>query len=234
MSSSNNTIFQLSKLELVEAILRKLSVLGEGQSANTIQILTGTEALNTVVYMLQAKGMSLWSRKEIDLVLIANQQNYSIGIGTTNNVPFPLQIEQATLKYNIGNSFISLTPYANYDFLNLPVSNGVPVGYQYTPGINTGILKLWPIPDASSSTQNTIELSYFQPFDKFVSNSDTASFTQEWHLPLIYQTAVVLADEYSKSIQEKQWLSKLAEQYTEIAMDAGNEMESVYFQPMRH
>jgi len=232
MTTSNNTIFQLSRDDIINAALRKLSVVGEGQVANANQLTDAAQALNTLVAEMQTLGLHLWKRFEYSLTLVAGTSNYTIGVGQTLNLPFPLKLIQAETLLTGASSRIDLEIKANYDFNNLPNSStGTPVAVTYQPFVNYGIVSVWPTPDASVPALSSIVLTYQKPFDYFDTGTDTADFPQEWGNALIYQLALVLSDEYGLPLDDRRWLEKQADKRLASALATASEDTSIFLYP---
>lgn len=230
MTTSNNTIFEVSRDTIINAALRKLGVLGEGVSANSTQLSVGAEALNLIVAEFQTFGMPLWSREEYLLVLNPGQQLYTFGIGQEINIPFPLHIQQALLEVPPYTTQIDIGLLSSYDFRLLPNgSRGTPVNLMYQPKINYGELSVWPTPGTSVPTGTHIKLIYQAPFQYFDSGTNTPYFPQEWGNALIYQLALNLSDEYTIPEQKKAFIEKQAEKHLSSALSFGTEDGSLFF-----
>lgn len=232
MSTSGVTISQLSRDDIINAALRKLMVIGEGQSANATQITTASQALNNLVAEFRTLGMSIWARKSYDLVLVTSQQDYTMGVGQTLNLPYPLKIYTANLLQPPAfDTKIVVNPLSFTDFDLLPNgSTGIPVNYKYQPKTNLGIFSVWPIPDSSVTSGTKIRLSYQSPFEYFTAGVDTPDFPEEWNNALIFQLASVLADEYGVSDMKLSRVMKQADIHLATALSGGTEEASMYFQ----
>lgn len=229
MATSGVTILQLSRDSIINAALRKIGVIGEGVVANAEQLLTGTEALNTLVMEFATLGMPLWKRTELALSMVAGQRVYTIGVGQTINQPFPLKISEATFQYVGSNSEQDVEIKANYDFNLLPSnSQGVVVSMKYQPFINFGVVTVWPTP---STANGTLTLTYQAPYDVFVDGANTPDFPQEWQNALIYNLSLLLSDEYGIPLPDKQWIEKQATKHLSQALDFGTEEASVTLYP---
>lgn len=232
MTTSNQTINQLSGDDIINAAYRKLVVIGQGQTANAQQITDGRQALNNIVAEFRTLGMSLWARKTYDIVLVTNQQNYTMGVGQTLNLPYPLKIYTANLLQppNFDTKII-VNPMSFTDFSLLPNGSvGVPVNYSYQPKINQGVFSVWPIPNASVLAGTLIRITFQSPFEYFIAGVDTPDFPEEWNNALIYQLAVSLSDENGVSTQKQQWLAAQAEKHLATALSGGTEEASFYIQ----
>lgn len=236
MATSNFTLFELDRDEIIAAAMRKAQALAKGQSPDTQDLSDFTQALNTLVATFQVDGMQLWARSTYTLTLVSGQASYVFGVGQAVNIPFPLKIHQAILQDTTGTGRIDMSPMSKYDFNLLPqnptpMALGQPTNFCYTPAINVGTLEVWPAPDATTASNYTIELVYQRPFDAFVSASDTPYFPQEWHLAIIYGLASIIADELGIPLQDKQYLDKKAEFFHQQALSFGSEEASLFIQP---
>ena len=89
MASSGVTAYTYTRDQIINAALRKLSVLSEGVSANATQLSTGAEALNLLILQYQALGMPLWSRKVKTTTMVSGTSSYTL------SSPKPLKVFQA-------------------------------------------------------------------------------------------------------------------------------------------
>ena|SRR3990167_7718111 len=232
MTTSGNTIFQLSRDDIINAALRKVLVLGEGQTANATQLTTAGQALNAIVATFQALGMSAWARKELAITMVSGQRDYTIGIGQAIAQPFPLHIYQAVLNIPSSDSQIDVTVMARHDFNLLPsTSGGTPVNATYQPFINYGVLSVWPTPDTSTITGTTVTITYQAPFEYFVAGTDTPFFPQEWANALIYALAVSVAPENGLPIMDRKDLKEDARVHLDTVLMNGAEDGSIFFGP---
>ena len=233
MTTSGSTLFNLTRNQLIEASLRKLSVLAEGQSANSSQLATGMEAQNTAIALLQSVGMPLWARKEYQFPLVASTATYTIGVSQTINTPFPLKIHQAILRNTDTNSDLEMEIPAIYDYYRMSplISSGIPIKLYYQPLVNYGTITVWPTPDTVAAASYEVRLIYTRPLEDFTAAGETMDFPKEWHAAIIYNTAVFLAPEYGTPLADRNALKAEAKQYTEMAESLGSDNSSVYFVP---
>lgn len=232
MTTSNNTIWQLTRDEIINAALRKIGVVGEGQVANAQQLLDGAQALNALVAEFQTLGLLLWKRVEI-AVPLTTAGTYQIGVGKTVDVPFPLKISQGNLMLAGSSTNLDMMLISRYEFNNLPTASGTPIQLSYQPFVNYGELSVWPTPDTSVPSGSTVTLTCQEPFDMFTSGTETADFPQEWQNALIYNLALTLSDEFSLPLDDRRWLEKQAEKRLGIAQSSSTEEASVFFYPDR-
>ena len=228
MTTSSVYTFQMTRDELITAAMRKLGVLAEGQTPTATNLSDGQVALNGAIAQLRAIGMPLWARSEYTFTPTTG--SYTIGTGMTLNTPFPVKLLQAFRTES--NAKIPMELTARQDFNILPTtSGGTPIKVCYQPFINYGTVYLWPTP-ASTNTA-TVTLVYQRPFQYFTTGTETADFPEEWQIPLIYTTAVLLAPEFGIPLQDRQALRSEVKEYVELAMEVGGEDASFFVQPER-
>jgi len=220
--------------QLVKSALRKLSVLGDGQSPSTTQYDAGVEALNAMLKTFVVKGMPLWAITEQDVPLIASTSEYEFGESVLPAAtPAPLKVLQAVLKDLTAETSIPMNVRTHYDFnlLSNQASEGTPNTYWYEPLNQTGILHIWPLPDSYSVTNRVITLVYQRPFYDMIDVTDTLDFPQWWHDAVIWGLAFRLAPEYGIPLQDRKNLGLEAQFFLEEALSFGEEEGSMYFQP---
>lgn len=221
-----STTFALTSDQLVNAALRKLAVLGDGQSPSSTQLANGTIALNAMLKGFASKGMPLWAITEQPISL-TNSQDYPL---TTNA---PLKVIQAILVNNTAGNMIPLNLKTHYDFnlLNTSYAPGTPVHYWYEPLNQSGILHVWPTPDAYNIANCVIKITYQRPFNDMVGGADALDFPQNWQEAVIYGLAHRLSAEYGIPLQDRQLLASEAKMFLDEALAFGTEEGSLFIQP---
>lgn len=235
MATSNITIYELNRNNIINAAMRKLAALAKSQTADSVDLDNGAQALNALVAEFQTLGMPLWARSEYNLTLVANTRTYTFGVGQTTNTPFPLKVYSAVLSHTSSGTVSDVFPLARTEFNLLNTSTtGRVVNYTYQPFINYGVLSVWPKPDANTATNYTLKLTYQRPFDGFNASGDTPYFPQEWQNALIYNLAVSLAPEFGIPLEDRQLLMKEAAMHLDTALQGSGEEASLFFQVDRY
>jgi hypothetical protein len=228
MTTSSSYTNQLTRDQLLTAALRKLGVIAEGQTPSAANLADGQIAINAAIGQLRGLGMPLWARSEYTFTPTTN--SYTIGTGMTLNTVFPVRMLQAFRTES--NAKIPMELVARQDYNILPTTVGsMPLKVNYQPFVNYGVVSLWPTP--ASTNTSTVTLVYQRPFQYFTSGSETADFPEEWLLPLIYTTAVLLAPEWGIPLADRTALKSEAKDYIETATMSGQEDASFFIQPER-
>lgn len=228
MTTSSSYTNQLTRDQLLTAALRKLGVIAEGQTPSAANLADGQIAINAAIGQLRGLGMPLWARSEYTFTPTTN--SYTIGTGMVLNTVFPVRLLQAFRTEN--NSKIPMELEARQDFNILPTTpDSLPIKVNYQPFVNYGVVSLWPTPAATNTS--TVTLVYQRPFQYFTSGGETADFPEEWLLPLIYTTAVLLAPEWGIPLADRTALKSEAKDYIETATMTGQEDASLFISPER-
>lgn len=221
-----STNFTMTSDQIVTAALRKLAVLGDGQTPSATQLANGTTALNAMLKAFEAKGMPLWAISE-QLVPLSNVRNY------TFSTDAPLKVMQAIL---VDNSTGSTTPmnlknHYDYNLLNGNAAVGPPINYWYEPLTQSGVLHLWPTPDSYSITNCQVKLVYQRPFADMTSGTSALDFPPYWLEAVIYNLTHRLSSEYGIPLQDRQMIAQEAQLFLNEALSFGTEEGSLYLQP---
>jgi hypothetical protein len=233
MATSGTTTFDLTRDSIINAALRKLSVIAKGQTAETLDVTNASEALNVMLKTFETKGMPLWAINEYTFPMTATR-TYNIGVGKTLNTPAPLKITQAYIKDTITNYSTPINIQTHYDYnLSNPKSNdtGTPVNLEYEPLNQQGNIRLWPTPDTYSISSRSITITYQRPFEDMTASTDAVDFPQYWLEAVIYGLASRLAPEYGLPLPDRADLRQEAAYFLNEAMSFGSEEGSLFFQP---
>ena len=233
MATSGDTTWQLQRDQIIAAALRKVGF-AEGETPNATQIANAAEALNALITSLRADGMPVWAMKTFSFTPTAGVMDYNIGVGQTINTPMPMKLTQAERVDTIGGVRVPLNIYTDYDFKllsNFANTTGTPVQIYYQPLSTLGKIRLWPIPDTTFATGNTIELTYQRPFEEFDTATDEPDFPSYWTRAIIYGLSAELGPEYGLALQDRSYLEKKAMDTKELALSFGTEEGSIRFMP---
>ena len=235
MTTSGNTLNQLTRNQYIEAALRKLNVIADGQTPSSENYTNATYAFNALIGEFRALGMPLWARQSYSLTPVATTQSYTFGVGQTVNTPYPVRLLQAVRVATSAGTRIPMEIVADYDFNMLPGnSSGFPIKVTYQPKVNSGVLKLWPTPDTTAASGCTIQLTYIRPTEYMSASTDTVDVPEEWTNPIIFGLASRLAPEWGIPLPDRQMLDRTAEQILQRVLENGQEDASVFFQVERY
>lgn len=231
MSTSGSTNFSTNRDQLISGSLRMAGAIAQGETPSATLVSEAAEALNMLVKAMQADGMPLWAIKQYSVTLTATS-SYTIGVGSTVNTPKPLKVIQAFLHNTATNIDIPMRVITRdeYNRLGNKTSTGQPIQCFYEPLNTTGVLHVFPVPDTYSIANTQITLVYQRPFEDFDVSTDEPDFPQEYYHCIKLMLADTIAPEHGLSIQERQDLSKRAQNAHTDASGFGTEEGSFFIQ----
>jgi hypothetical protein len=230
MATSGDTTWALNRDQVITGALRKLAVLPSGGTPTAAQIADAAESLNALVKAFQADGMPLWKITSTTFTVTDGTSSYTIGpSGYTVTAAQPLKVLQA-LYTPSGGQNTPMNVYNRYDFNMLPAvaTEGAPVNLYYQPLSTSGVIKLWPTPDNSTTT---ITIHYQAPFEDMDAAANDFDFPPYWIQALIYMLAWSMSPEYGIPPTDRGLLMKEALYWKEQALSYGQEESSIYMQP---
>lgn len=230
MATSGNTIYQLTRNEIIESALGSLGVIAQGQAPSSEDYTIGARFLNTTIARFRTLGMPLWARTSYSWT--PTTDTYLIGDGQTLDTPYPIHLLQAYREDSSGNH-VDIDIDADYDYNTFPTSAGGQTPYKitYSPKVNYGIIKFWP----TALTNNTEEVTivYTRPLEYFDSSTNTMDLPEEWYDAVIWDLACKLAPRWGIPLNDRQLLRKDADLFLKQAIDNTFEDASFYLQPVR-
>lgn len=234
MSTSGITENQLTRNQFIEAALRKLNVIADGQTPSSDNYSNSTIAFNALIGEFRVLGMPLWARKSYTFTPVASTSSYTIGTGQTLNTPYPIHMLQAYRLDNSGGTKIPMEIQSDFNFNLYPTgSSGAPIQLTYQPKVNVGVIQLWPTPDATATANSTITIVYTRPTEYVSTSTDTLDVPEEWYNAIIYNLAVRLAPEWGIPLPDRQMLAREAKDILDRAVESGYEDASLFFQPFK-
>jgi hypothetical protein len=229
MATSGSTNFATSRDQLISGALRMAGAIAQGETPSATLVSEASEALNMFVKAKQADGMPLWAIKKYSVTLTATG-DYTIGVGSTVNTPKPLKVIQAYLSYTASGTDVPvrIITRQEYEMLGNKTSVGYPNQVFYEPLNTTGVLHVYPVPDATVAAACTLKIIYQRPFEDFDASTDEPDFPQEYYHAIKLNLADILAPEHGLAIQDRQDLSRRALAAWQEALGFGTEEGSMY------
>lgn len=79
MATSGSVNFSMNRDEIINAALRKISAVGEGQTATASMITDAAQELNRMVKAWMNQGAHLWTYQDLIVFMTVGQESYNIG-----------------------------------------------------------------------------------------------------------------------------------------------------------
>jgi hypothetical protein len=193
--------------------------------------------INPLIKQYMTFGMPVWAITEstISFSQLGTTAGVTIGLtGQTVNQVAPLKVIQGLRVDNLAVITVPLNiyTYEDYEILSNKGAIGAPVHVFYQPLRNSGVIKVWPLPDAGYWQVNgSLYIRYHRPYQDFTVGTDEPDFPIEWTKALIYGLGYDLAPEYGIDTQQRQTLKADRDEAIESCLSFGTEEGGFYIQP---
>lgn len=124
-----------------------------------------------------------------------------------------------------------LTESSRHDYENLANkdSQGNPTQFYYNPKRDDGVIYIWQTFD---SVREVVHLTTQRSIEDFDLSTDNPDFPQEWYLPLVYNLAAIVADDYYIPEQKLNRIIAMADGLYDKVSGYDQEPASIQFVPV--
>lgn len=195
--------FATTQSQIIEAALREVGGIYEGQPMSAYQEENGLQKLNQLVKSWQNRQVFIWTERTFTVPLVIGTHRYAL-----EDDPTFISINKAYLRKATTNEDIRLErmSWADYQDIENKTESGEPLIITIDPDVSDNEIVLWPVPLAADSLYilGTIKLKDFADAD------GTGNIAPNWELALIWALALELSSSYGVPLQERQWIEKRA------------------------
>lgn len=211
--------FSETRNSIIRRALRLSGQLEEGGEPSGDQMVTGAQALESLVKFLQAEGTQLWSIENRTMPIVANTDTYTLGTDV-------LVINVATLTDTAGE-LTRLSMVADDIFMSQknPTMTGRPTLMNVRLSQVTPSFQLYPVPDGAY----TLGYKVIRKLADFDTALGTPDMPQRWYDPLVYSLAANLADEYQLPLDVRAFLAAKAKDMRRIAGQLDQDPQDVFY-----
>lgn len=192
MALSGTISFNMTAQQLIDAALRKITVLGEAESASGNQYADAQTELQLMLGTWSQQGPNLWTITEGTAIpLISGTATYTLS-------PRPRSV--ATVRFAVsGVEQRPMTEWDRQDWDRFPqkAQTGAPLKYLVDRQRTSTTLTFWPIPNQTGVW--TAPYSYERVFQDVTQPSQDIDVPQEWLETVMVNLASRLADDYRLS-----------------------------------
>ena len=146
-------------------------------------------------------------------------------------IPRPERILECN-RINDGNR-VEITELTNNEYRNLPnlTTAGTPIQYHYERKVGAGRFYIWNTANATSVSDDTIEIIYEAQIEDMDSSTDDLDLPQEWIEAVTHGLAYRISKRYGVERLERVIIRADAEEMLENAKNFDFENGSLYIQP---
>lgn len=183
--------------DIIESALRKIQVLGRGQSLDADSAQNGLDALNQMIdsWSIESGGSIVFTETRESFPLTASQASYTIGSGGDFDTVKPYEI--LAMFVRVGETDYSLQSmdakqYA--DISDKDLKSDYADYYYFDNNYPLSTITLYPVP----STGQTLHIYSLKALSNLTGLTTELAFPKGYERALIHNLAVELAPEYEK------------------------------------
>lgn len=179
--------------DIITRALRSLSVLAQGESADSDQLSDGLVSLNDMLVAWSNERLTVYKTVQESIALVGGQSAYDIGSGATSiNTVRPIKIEGAFIRLGGVDYPLQILTREQYNEIsNKSLSSDLPCALYYDPGFPTSNIRIYPAP-----TGGTLYFDSWKPFSAFSTVSDAVSLPPGYDRALRLNLAVEMMPDY--------------------------------------
>ena len=194
--------------DIINRALRSLSVIGQGESADTNQANDCLVALNDMIASWANETLMLFQVVQDSLALVPGKKDYTIGEGAYDlNTVRPTEILQSFVRLNGVDYPVKIIDRQRYQNIVLKTTqSNFPSWLYYDTGFPASTIRLWATPSAV----NMLYIDSQKPLAGFANLTDAISLPPGYDRALRLNLAVELMPEYQVSNQRIDQMARQA------------------------
>lgn len=193
MAVSDSTDFSETAQQLIVDAMAELGIAEDEEPLQQVDLEKGLRALNRMLKAWQADGVMIWTLDEGTLTLAQGQAEYSFGPGADfTERPFDLSDD---MRINRSGNDLVMARLSRDEYMALPnkAVQGYPTQWYYDRQRDTGVLRVWPAPDAAAGT---LKFTFRRVIMDMDGAEDDIDLPQEWHEAIVFGLADRLVGMY--------------------------------------
>ncbi len=222
MALSGSVDFSLTAREVITFALKKINVVGLGQSVSADEAEDARLQLNLMLKSWQMTGPNLWKKTEGSVALTNATASYDLSAGLN-----PLRILSVRYR-NTSARDLPMQEMERTEYFDLPfkTSPGTPNSFYFDPQRSAPTLYVWPV--QAVITTETLQVTYHKRSDDIDTLDNDIDVAQEWLETVGYNLASRLLDDHSVGGEIAQRIVARAELLHTAAMDFDRESTMVF------
>lgn len=147
----------------------------------------------------------------------------------TSKASRPMRIQSAGVI--VDDIETPLTIISRQEYFDLPTkttSEGQPTQVYYDPQLGSGVLYVWPVPDANTYY---LRITCERNLEDFTATDDEPDFPIEWGEALCWGLAARLAPKYGVTMDKVAGIKTLADEHLQTVLNFDREITSIFMTP---
>lgn len=198
MALSGSTNYNLTAGSLINAILKQLGIGLNSETPTAEETNDVLLHLNLFLKENSVHGLKTWLRKTEAITMVASTASYTLGPTGTVVMDRPNAIIDAYIR-DENDYDRPLTSLSQEEYIHLPdktLTSTDVIQYHYDPQLTNGVLYLFPVPNSTAATNDTLYIVYTKPIDDLDATTDDIEIPVEWYNAALWNVADVMAISY--------------------------------------
>ena len=183
---------------IIDRALRLISATASGESPTAQESTDGLISLNGMISSWQTEKLLVYAFVDTDFTMTPGLNGYEVGpSGDFDVLPRPPKLEQVYVRVNDIDYPVEMIDFARWNAIPDKTSESdIPMYAYYEPALDTGLLLLWPVPNAA----NELHIITWQSVLEFADLTTDYSLSPGYERALAYNLAIEISQEYQKQV----------------------------------
>lgn len=224
------TTFSVTRDDVINASLRLLGVLAEGETASTEDLTNCAQAMNILLKKWADQGYKGWLYVNVSFPFVASREFWTVGPTGQVVTNRPQRVADAWWETSTGERQ-AMFMLERERFFKLSPKNQTstaPTNWYYDPQLDNGLFYPWP---QCLDTNGTFYLSCQRPIEDILAGGSVVQVPQTWYAALKWNLADEVGLEYRPHPDVLDRIERKAPLYLAQCSNLEEEQGSVMFTP---
>lgn len=227
------TTFSVTRDEVINASLRLLGVLAEGETASAADLTNCAQAMNILLKKWADQGYKGWLYATASFPFVANREFWTVGPTGQVVTNRPQRVAEAWYEQTLGTQTqrFPMFPLERERFFKLSPKDQTttsPTNWYYDPQLDNGLFYPWP---RCQDTNGTFFISVQRPIEDILAGGAVVQIPQTWYAALKWNLADEVGLEYRPHPDVLDRIERKAPLYLASCSNLEEEQGSVMFTP---
>lgn len=183
--------------KIIKKAMQKTGVLVKSETPDDDEANDALDALNALIDSWSNDSANITTRVR-ETFPLTSAKTYTIGVGQDFDTARPMQIVEAFTSLSVTDTPILIVNQEEYDSISYKDAVGQPSALTYDSGFPTGLITIYPTPDASY----TLTILSEKALTGFATLDTELTLPNGWERALVYNLAIELAPEYGQQLDQ--------------------------------
>lgn len=232
MATSQSNSYNKTRDELIRSACELVGIAVKGEPLDPTVVSVAEGAFNNIVQSWKSYGLHLWKKGSASVTMVAGTAKYTLAPTLGAGTEKPMRLYSVDLTDSDGNQTpLTRLSHQEYNDLSNLTTAGNPVNFYFEPQRTTSVMYVWPVPNATTVADYTLNYTYQQPLQDHDVGTEDVDFPTEWYRALTYTLAYDLGFRYGIDLNTHQMLGIQAQDSLDLALSYDVEDTSLHIHP---